>query len=160
MTGVTSGERAELGVATWAMFVRTHAAVVSRLERGMADQRRLPLSWYDVLLEVNSAPGRRLRMQELGNRVVLSRSRVSRIVEELSQAGLTRREPDPDDGRGSYAVITAAGRSMLRSAAPVYLRGITEHFTDHLDDRQLRAIHDALSRVVESQERSADPLPR
>jgi DNA-binding MarR family transcriptional regulator len=99
-------------------------------------------------------------MQELGNRVVLSRSRVSRIVEELSQAELARREPDPNDGRGSYAAITASGRSMLRSAAPVYLRGIAEHFTNHLDDRQLRAIHDALSRIVDAQERSADPLPR
>ena len=86
-----------------------------------------------------------------------ARSRVSRIVEELSQAGLARREPDPNDGRGSYAVITASGRSMLRSAAPVYLRGIAEHYTDHLDDRQLRAIHDALSRIVDAQERSADP---
>lgn len=86
--------------------------------------------------------------------------RVSRIVEELSQAGLTCRDPDPDGGRGSYAVITSAGRRTLRSAEPIYLHGIAEHFTDHLDDRQLRAIHDALSRVVEAQEGSADPLPR
>jgi DNA-binding MarR family transcriptional regulator len=144
--------RDALGLATWAMFLRTHAAVVSRLEREMDDERRLPLAWYDVLLELNAAPDRRLRMQELGHRVVLSRSRVSRIVDELTQAGMTRREPDATDRRGSYAVLTPAGRTALRSAAPIYLRGITEHFTAHLDDHQLRAVHEALARVLQAQE--------
>jgi DNA-binding MarR family transcriptional regulator len=157
---VAGDERNELGLATWAMFLRTHAAVVSRLEREMDHERRLPLAWYDVLLELNAAPDRRLRMQDLGNRVVLSRSRVSRIVDELTRAGFTRREPDPIDRRGSHAVLTHAGRDALRSAAPIYLRGITEHFTSHLDDRQLRTVHDALARVLEAQDASNDgPRP-
>lgn len=144
--------RDELGMAAWAMFLRTHAAVVARLERELVAAHRLPLAWYDVLLELNAAPGRRLRMQELGNRVVLSRSRVSRIVDELSRAGLTCREPDPDDRRGAYAVLTDAGRGAFRAAAPVYLRGIAEHFASHLDDEQLRTVHDALARVLAAQE--------
>ena len=143
-------ERDELGLASWSMFLRTHAAAVARLERELLDERRLPLAWYDVLLELNTAPDRRLRMQQLGNQVVLSRSRVSRIVDETTAAGLTRREPDPDDGRGSYAVLTDAGRTELRAAAPVYLRGIKQHFTDRLDDGQLRAMHSALSAVLDA----------
>ena len=148
---VAKRHRDELGLASWAMFLRTHAAVVGRLERELLDERRLPLAWYDVLLELNAAPERRLRMQQLGNQVVLSRSRVSRIVDETTAAGLTQREPDPDDGRGSYAVLTEAGRTELRSAAPVYLRGIKQHFTDHLDDDQLRAMHRALTAVLGAQ---------
>jgi DNA-binding MarR family transcriptional regulator len=148
----SSTQRDELGLAAWSLFLRTHAAVVRRLERVLDEAQRLPLTWYDVLLELNAAPQRRLRMQELGNRVVLSRSRVSRIVDELSDAGLARREPDPDDRRSSFAVITAAGRQVLRSAAPVYLRGITEHFTGHLSRDELRTLHDALARVLAAQE--------
>ena len=144
-------ERDELGLASWALFLRTHAAVVARLEREMLEARRLPLAWYDVLLELNAAPGRRLRMQQLGNQVVLSRSRVSRIVDETTAAGLTQREPDPDDRRGYHAVLTDAGRTALRAAAPVYLRGIKQHFTDHLDDDQLRAMHRALTAVLDAQ---------
>jgi DNA-binding MarR family transcriptional regulator len=68
--------------------------------RGGGRRRRW---WYDVLLELNSADGRRLRMQELGERAVLSRSRISRIVDELARAGLVTREPDPADRRGSWA---------------------------------------------------------
>lgn len=150
-------QRDELGLATWSMFLRAHAAVVARLERELLDERRLPLAWYDVLLELNAAPDRRLRMQQLGNQVVLSRSRVSRIVDDTSAAGLTTREPDPDDRRGSYAVLTDAGRIALHSAAPVYLRGINEHFTGHLNDEQLRAVHDAFAIVLEAQQQPRSP---
>jgi DNA-binding MarR family transcriptional regulator len=142
-------EDRDVGVATWALFLRTHAALVARLEHELDEARRLPLPWYDVLLELNAAQGRRLRMQELGNRVVLSRSRVSRIVDEMARAGLARREPDPADGRGSYAVLTDTGRSALHDAAPVYLHGIATYFTGQLSDAELQIMHDALRRVLE-----------
>lgn len=145
-------DRDELGLATWSLFLRTHAAVVTRLERELLDERRLPLAWYDVLLELNAAPGRRLRMQQLGNQVVLSRSRVSRIVDDTCAAGLTTRQADPDDRRGSFAVLTDAGRTALESAAPVYLRGIEQHFSGRLDNQQLRAMRDALTIVLDSQQ--------
>jgi Transcriptional regulators len=82
----------------------------------------VPLSWYDVLLELNAAPDRRLRMSELGQRTVLSRTRVSRVVDELATAGLAERQPDQADGRSSFAVSPrpaakrcgAPGRSTAR----------------------------------------------
>lgn len=140
--------REELGVLVWSLFLRTHAAVVPRIEQDMQRRRQLPLAWYDVLLELNAAPGRRLRMQELGNRVVLSRSRASRVVDELAVAGLARREPDPSDRRGSFAVLADAGRRALRAAAPVYLAGIGEHFTAALTDEELPVLQAALTRVL------------
>ncbi len=78
----------------------------------------IPLSWYDVLLELNAAPGRSLRMQDLGERVVLSRSRVSRLVDDLERQGLVERRPDPADGRATLASLSAAGRPPSAGPAP------------------------------------------
>lgn len=87
-------------------------------------------------------------MQELADRVVLSRTRVSRLVDELVRATLVRREPDPSDGRGSYAVLTATGRSRLRAAAPCYLRGIREHFARHLTGDEMDTLRTALDKIT------------
>jgi DNA-binding MarR family transcriptional regulator len=138
-------------VRAWASVLRVHAAVVPRLERELAAVG-MPLSWYDVLLELNSAPDRRLRMTELGAKAVLSRERVSRVVDELERAGLVRRERNPDDGRSLLAVVTDEGRARLRAAAPTYLAGIEHHFGAHLDDGEAQAIATALYRVVEAAE--------
>jgi DNA-binding MarR family transcriptional regulator len=140
-------------LAAWSALLRVHAAVVPRLERELGAVG-MPLSWYDVLLELNAAPERRLRMTELGARVVLSRERVSRVVDELERAGLVHRERNPDDGRSLLAVLTDDGRARLRAAAPTYLAGIARHFGEHLDDEEARTIGAALSRVVEAQEPS------
>ena len=139
------------GLGAWRAFLLTHAAVVRRLERLLEQEQRLPLAWYDVLLELNAAPGRRLRMQDLAARVVLSRSRVSRVVDEMVRAGLVGREPDPADGRGAFAVVTDAGRAALRKAAPVYLEGIEDQFLSHLTPAELDTIERALGRVLDEQ---------
>jgi DNA-binding MarR family transcriptional regulator len=144
-------ERGE-GVALWALFLRTHAAVVRRLDQELVEATGLPLRWYDVLLELNAAPDRRLRMRELGDRVVLSRSRVSRVVDELAAKGLVHRKPDPADGRGAYAVLSDAGRAALRSSAPVYLAGIEAHFARHLTGEQRAAMRAGLHQVLSAQE--------
>ncbi|GAA4677415.1 MarR family transcriptional regulator [Pseudonocardia yuanmonensis] len=138
----------DAGVAAWAALLRTHAAVLRELERDMERSQGMPLTWYDVLLELGSAPDRRLRMQELGERAVVSRSRVSRIVDELVRAGLVVREQDPADRRGSWAVLTPAGRERLRAAAPGYLDGIGRHFADHLTPEERDAITAGLQRVL------------
>ena len=138
-------------VSAWAALLRTHAAVIPKLERRLAEHG-LPLSWYDVLLELNAAPGRRLRMSDLGARAVLSRERVSRVVTELERAGLVVREPNPDDGRSSFATVTGEGRARLRAAAPVYLAGIEEHFGRHLRAAEVRSLTRALGKVVAAEE--------
>jgi DNA-binding MarR family transcriptional regulator len=138
-------------VGAWAALLRVHAAVVPKLERRLADTG-LPLSWYDVLLVLNAAPGRRLRMTELGAQAVLSRERISRVVTELERAGLVRREPNPDDGRSSFAAVTPEGRARLRAAAPLYLAGIESHFAGHLSDDEIRTLTGALGRVLAAEE--------
>jgi DNA-binding MarR family transcriptional regulator len=136
------------GVLAWSLLLRTHAALVPVIGRELERQAHLPLSWYDVLLELNTAPERRLRMAELGARVVLSRSRISRVVDELAAEGLVRRDPDPDDRRAAFATLTDRGRETLRAAAPVYLDAIHRHFAEHIRPDELRGLRAALERVL------------
>lgn len=142
------------GVAAWSALLRTQARVVRVLEREVEADSGLPLSWYDVLLELAAADEGRLRMQELASRVVLSRTRVSRLVGEIAAAGLVDRIPDPADGRATFAVITDRGRTRLRAAAPVYLAGIRQHFAAHLSAAQLAAIRDGLEQVLAAHDTS------
>jgi DNA-binding MarR family transcriptional regulator len=135
-------------VAAWAALLRVHANLVPLLDRELQAACGLPLTWYDVLLELNSAPGRRLSMSELGQVAVVSRTRASRIVDQLAAAGLVGRESNPDDRRSAYATITEAGRSRLRAAAPVYLAGIRRHFTDPMTTRESQAVAAALAKVL------------
>ncbi len=148
-------------LAAWRGLLNAHAAVVGRIERDLAaaEGAYLPLTWYDVLLELNGAGGR-LRMQDLGDRVVLSRTRVSRLVDELSRRGLVVREPDDTDGRVTYAAVTAEGKKILRATAPRYRRGIEEHFTKHLTPDEQRIIATALSRVVDAHQPVAESRRR
>lgn len=112
---------------TWEALLRLHAAVLPRLERAVARDGGMPLSWYDVLLELRDAGGR-LTMGELADRVVLSRTRVSRLVDELAQAGLVTRETNPDDRRSAFAALTRDGRRRFLAAARVYLPAIDREF--------------------------------
>ncbi|SES47564.1 DNA-binding transcriptional regulator, MarR family [Pedococcus cremeus] len=144
-------ENAPDRVAAWALLLRVHAAVVPKLSRELAGVG-LPISWYDVLLVLNAAPDRLLRMSELGSRAVISREQVSRVVTELQKAGLVERRPNPDDKRSSFAAITPAGRARLRAAAPAYLAAIEQHFTGHLTDREVAVIVKGLGRVLAAEE--------
>jgi DNA-binding MarR family transcriptional regulator len=139
------------GVAAWSALLRVHAAVVPKLARALQEVG-LPISWYDVLLVLNAAPSRRLRMSELGDQAVLSREQVSRVVTELERAGLVERQPNPDDKRSSFATITKAGRERLRAAAPTYLAAIERHYTSHLTERDVSAVARALGKVLEAEE--------
>src|SRR5947209_5752080 len=132
-------DRKKLAADAWGALLQVHAQVVPVLDRQLRDAVQLPLTWYDVLLELSAAEGRRLTMSELADRVVLSRTRVSRVVDELAQAGLLRRETNPADARSAYAVLTAEGLARFRQAAPVYLAGIERQFAQALSDSDLRA---------------------
>ena len=144
-------------IAAWRALLLAQSRAVRAIERDLDACGTITLGWYDVLLELNAAPDRRMRMQELALRAVLSRTRVSRVVTELEDAGLVERLADPADGRATLAAITKAGRTALKQAVPVYLQGIHEHFTRHLSISQQRAIADGLQRVIDAHDAAADP---
>ena len=144
-------------VAAWRAVLLAQSRALRAIERDMQAAGAIPLGWYDVLLELNAAPRRRLRMQDLGARAVLSRTRVSRIVAELEAEGYVERQPDPDDGRAALATITPAGRAALKQAAPIYLAGIEQHFNRHLTPSAQRAVSAALQRVIDAHQAQLDP---
>jgi DNA-binding MarR family transcriptional regulator len=146
-------------LAAWRLLLEAHAATTELLERELVAERGLPLSRYDVLLNLAEAPGGRLRMQELSASVLLSKSGLSRLVDRMVEAGLVRRERCQDDRRGWFAVLTDQGRSALRRAAPVHLRGIHEHFARYLDPAEVEVLTAALSKVVAAARAAAGPDP-
>jgi DNA-binding MarR family transcriptional regulator len=139
--------RTKLAGDAWGALLQVHAALVPELDKELRRRVDLPLAWYDVLLELRGAPAHRLTMSQLGDRVVLSRTRVSRVVDELVGAKLVLREANPDDARSAYAVLTEAGLRRFTEAAPVYLGGIQQRFASGLSEAELRTIATSLQRV-------------
>jgi DNA-binding MarR family transcriptional regulator len=146
-------------LSAWRLLLEAHATTTELLARELVAERGLPLSHYDVLLNLAEAPDGRLRMQELSASVLLSKSGLSRLVDRMVEAGLVRRERCQDDRRGWFAVLTDQGRSALRRAAPVHLRGIYEHFARHLEPEEVQVLAAALSRVVAAARVSAADQP-
>ncbi len=140
--------------AAWAALLRVHARLVPVLDRELQAACGMPLTWYDVLLELNAAPDRRLSMGRLGEVAVVSRTRVSRVVDALVAEGLVERAAHPDDRRSAYAAITEAGRARLRAAAPVYLDGIRRYFTARMTGAESRAVATALEKVLAGEDRA------
>lgn len=142
----------------WRDFLRAHVALTSILERELVEEKTLPLTWYDVLVNLHGAGGR-MRMQELARSVLLSKSGLTRLVDRMEEAGYVRRESCASDRRGTEAVLTDDGERTLREAAPVHLRGVEEHFARHLDDDELDVLRRVLSRVLDANEPCAPPVP-
>lgn len=138
----------EAELATWRAFLNAHAVLIQRIETDLKAHGLPPLGWYDVLWPLHRAKGKRLRVNELARQVVLSRTGLVRLVDRIEAAGLLRREPVPEDGRGSYVAITNEGTATLRRMWPVYRRHIQHDFLDPLgaDTERLRT---ALEGVVE-----------
>jgi DNA-binding MarR family transcriptional regulator len=135
-------------LAVWRTFLRVHASVTRRLERDLLAERDLPLASYDVLVQLIEAPDGRLRMTDLADRVLLSRSGLTRLVDRLASDGLVVRESCPSDARGTFTVITEAGRARLRAAAPTHLRGIREYVVSRLSSAELDTLGAVLRNLL------------
>jgi DNA-binding MarR family transcriptional regulator len=121
------------------------AGVLRNLEQELAEAG-MPLAWYDVLLQLAEAPQHRLRMAELADRVLLSRSGVTRLVDRLEVEGYVRRERSADDARGTFTVLTNIGRAALRAASPVHLAGVQRHWLSRYSDDDLQVLGELLER--------------
>jgi DNA-binding MarR family transcriptional regulator len=135
-------------LSAWRAFLRAHASVTRVLEAELLAEHDLPLASYDVLVQLAEAPDRRLRMTELADAVLLSRSGVTRLVDRLEKGGLVARCPVESDGRGVAARLTDAGLDRLRTASRTHLRGVAHHFVDRLDASDLRTLERISSRLV------------
>ena len=139
-------------LAAWSTFLRAHARVTRDIERELEAEQDLSLADYDLLYQLAVADGRRLRMSELANRLALSRSGATRLVDRLEAAGLVDRQTCATDRRGYWATVTEAGIGRLRAATPVHLRGVCEYFLDRIPPDELEQLRCTLERIV-----AADP---
>jgi DNA-binding MarR family transcriptional regulator len=135
------------GMLAWRTFLTAHATVIRALEAELESEQGLALSDFDVLAQLHVAGGT-LRMRDLAERVLLSRSGLTRRVDRLESSGLVERTACETDRRGSYARLTNAGRDRLMAAMPVHVRGIADHFIAPLDADELAAIGVTLAKVV------------
>ena len=163
MTGLTepgvaeqspAGDRLRPGdwrLAAWRGFLRTHSHLIKQLEQDLLVQHKIPLGSYDVLVQLAEAPGHRLRMSDLAEAVLLSRSGLSRLVDRLQKDGLVCRAPDPCDARGLFTVLTDKGRDTLRDASVVHLAGVGRLVVDRLSDDELSQLAALMTKL--------DPTP-
>lgn len=140
----------ELEMSAWRSFLEAHRRVLDLLEAELRAREELPLAWYDVLVHLSESPTGSLRMQELADRVLLSKSGLTRLVDRMEAAGLVERAPCRADGRGIEAVLTDVGLVRLRDAAPTHVSGVRAHFTDLLRPGEAAVLAQALSRIVEA----------
>lgn len=135
-------------LAAWRSFLEAHRRVIEQLSRQLREHEDLPLTWYDVLVQLSEADGHELRMQELADAVLLSRSGLTRLVDRMESAGLVQREACESDGRGTLARMTPAGLARLEEAAPTHIAGVMEEFARFLDADEARVMAAALHRIA------------
>lgn len=150
----SSLDRSEL--AAWRGMLEVHATLVARLDHELERDHGLPLTSYEVLMNLSDAEGERLRMNELANRLLLSRSGITRIADRLVRQGLIARERCVDDGRGYFAMLTDAGRAKIAAARPDHLRGVQRHFVSHLETEEIGPLGDVWKRVLGASRADAD----
>jgi DNA-binding MarR family transcriptional regulator len=135
------------GLAAWRSMLRAHATLMRRLDTDLERETGLGLADFDVLAQLAMAHGE-LRMTELADRALISRSGMSRRVARLVDEGLLRRDRAGTDGRGVVVALTQAGIARLTETAPVHARGISTLFVAQLDDQELALLQRALNKVI------------
>jgi DNA-binding MarR family transcriptional regulator len=134
----------------WRAFLIAHARITRRLDEELRAEHDLSLAEYDALLTIADAPERRIRMRQLADRVILSKSGVTRLIDRLVLDGLVERRACASDARGAEAVLTVQGLDRLRHASRTHLRGIEEHFLAAVDQSDLPAIERSMHAVADN----------
>jgi DNA-binding MarR family transcriptional regulator len=133
----------------WKAFLRAQSRLIRTLDRELEADQGLPITFFDVLAQLSAAGGR-LRMSELADAVLLSRSGVTRLVDRMVREGLVRREACETDRRASYATLTAKGERVLAEALPVHVQGVANHFGRHLSEEEAKTLAAAFGRMLSS----------
>jgi DNA-binding MarR family transcriptional regulator len=136
-------------IEPWRAFLQAHARITRRLDEELRAEHDLSLAEYDALLTIADAPERRIRMRQLADRVILSKSGVTRLIDRLVLDGLVQRDACLSDARGAEAVLTPAGLDRLRRASRTHLRGIDEHFLAALGPDDLAAIQRSMRALAD-----------
>lgn len=145
---LSAAELTDLERTAWRGLVRVHAALCKQLDAELEAAHGLPLSHFEVLAALACADGGRLRMADLAQQTLLSRSGMTRLVDRLERRGLLERCSCTDDARGCFAVLSAEGRALVQSARGTYRAGVRDGFLSHLDADELRRLSALWDRML------------
>jgi DNA-binding MarR family transcriptional regulator len=135
-------------LAAWRGLLRVHASLVRALDAELEAEHGLPITSYDVLVNLADVPEQRMRMRDLADAVLLSRSGLTRLVDRLEREGLLFRAACPSDARGSFACLTERGRQTLERARPTHLDGVRRRFLDAFTSGELEQLAERWERVL------------
>jgi len=130
----------------WRAYILTSRRLMELLEQAL-DGHDLSMADYEVLAQLSDAPERRMRMSELAQAALLSRSRLSHRMKVMEQAGLIRKEECPDDRRGAFAVMTEKGWQAIVAAAPDHVASVRQAFTDVLTPEDQKVIARSFTKI-------------
>lgn len=147
-----------LELEAWEGMLLIRRLVLERLDDELRLEQRLPLTHHDVLLKLSQAPGGQQRMSELADRVLLTKSGLTRVIDVLEKNGFVERVRSAGDARARCARLTPAGRTRLQAAHPVHVRGVRTLFLDKLSDDQLHCLVETW-RSLGPPQQTATPAP-
>jgi len=148
-------ELTETELGAWRGFLQVHAQLVKQLDAELEASHGVPLSSYEVLLFLANSPDGRMRMSELAERVLLSRSGLTRLIDRLERDGLVERSACSSDKRGWFAEITVNGRERFKDARGSHLDSVRDGFVRHFSETEL----EQLTRLWERLLRRDEPAP-
>lgn len=149
----------ELELGAWRGLLRAHASLVKRLDAEIESAHGMALNQYELLLWLEQAPDNRMRMCELADSVLLSRSGLTRLIDRMVRDGLVGRVTCEQDARGTFAELTPLGHERLQEARRTHLAGVREHFLGHFDEAELAALADYWERVAPGSVSSGSGVP-
>jgi DNA-binding MarR family transcriptional regulator len=138
----------------WVYFLRAYKVVIERVSQDLADAGMPTLIEYSVLWWLSHAEDRRLRLVDLSKGVLVSKSRVTRLMNSLVEEGYVRREQDQSDKRVTYAVLTSEGLEALERATPTFAVAFNKYFASRLEGRQ-----GEITRILDSMATQLEPMP-
>ena len=133
----------------WVLLIRAQQIFLGRVEAALKEADLPPLSWYDVLLELSRDPDSELRQYEIGERVLLNKHNLSRLIDRLERDGLVKRQACNTDGRGSIVKITKKGIQLKQEMWPVYAKAIQELIAEPLTATQVRSLAEIMNALLE-----------
>src|SRR3990172_5062716 len=132
----------------WGWLLFAHAKVLRSLEADLLEQHDLPVTWFDILNRLREAPGQRLRMHELEEASLFTRSGLTRLVDRIEAAGFVRRERSTEDRRGVYVGVTRAGNDKINRVWPDHVASVYKHFGEYLDPEDAEAVQIAAKKIL------------
>ena len=144
-------------LVAWKLLVEAHAFVMDGIERALEQGGGVQLTWYEVLSRLRRAPDRALRMQDLAEQLLLSRSGATRLIDRIEAAGLIERRACASDRRGTLAALTPRGEAAFKRAQPLVLAAVEERFAAHIDERDAHELQSILRRLTDARDEPEQP---